>query len=76
MQEPITILGFVVGGTQIVKDLGFVSGNWLKAVAVILGGVATYLTVYEPMLWEQLTGLIVAIGGTGGVSYIKSLLGK
>jgi len=74
--EELTLAAFVIGGTQVVKDLGLVNGQWLKAVAVVLGGLGGYLVTFDPALWEQMTGLVVALSGTGGVSFLKQLLNK
>lgn len=70
MESTITIGAFVLGVTQIIKDFGLVRGQYLKLVAVLLGALAMYLTVYRPETWETVSSICLAAGITGSVSFI------
>jgi len=71
MNETLTIAAFVLGATQIVKDLGWVNGQYLKLLAVAFGALATYLSLYMPELYASLSAMLVATGVTGTVSFIN-----
>lgn len=75
MDASITIGAFAIAVTQIFKDLG-VTGHWLKLVCVLVGAFATYMTTYQPALWQALIPLWAALTGTGGVSFVPDLLQK
>lgn len=68
--DSLTIGAFVVGFTQIIKDHGLVQGKALQLVAIALGAVATYLTQYQPDLWNSLSTVLLAVGATGAVSFV------
>jgi len=68
--EEFSILVFVLGTTQIIKDAGFVRGTALQVVAVVLGGLATYMSIYQPLLLVQITPLLQVLGLTGGISFL------
>ena len=74
MENTLTITAFVLGMTQIVKDMGWVSGQYLKLVAFALGGFATLVTMYYPEVWASLSEVFIAVGVTGGVSFVDERL--
>ncbi len=76
MENTLTITAFVLGMTQVVKDLGWLSGQPLKLLAIVLGGFATFVTLYYPEVWEQLTAVLIAVGVTGGVSFVDERLDR
>lgn len=71
MESTLTIAAFVLGMTQVIKDGGFITGQWLKLVAVALGAFATFLSLYYPELWQQLSAILVSVGVTGSVSFVN-----
>ncbi len=75
MNSSLTIGAFAIGATQLVKDLGL-QGQWLKLVCVAAGAIATYMTIYQPMLWANLSGLLISAAATGGISLIHDLIEK
>ena len=70
MESTITIGAFVLGVTQIIKDFGLDRGQYLKLIAILLGALAMYLTVYRPETWETVSSICLAAGITGSVSFI------
>ena len=68
----MTVVGLTLGLTQLLKDAGFVTGQSLKVLAVLIGGIATYASIYHPEIWAQITPILHAIGITGGVSFLDS----
>jgi len=70
MNEPLTITAFIIGITQLVKDTGIITGQTLKAVAIIAGGVAGYMSLYQPEMWASISSLIYALTATGLVSFV------
>lgn len=69
--ETLTVSAFVLGMTQLVKDSGFVTGQWLKLVAVVLGAFATFVSMNYPDVWQQLSNILLAVGVTGTVSFLN-----
>lgn len=74
--DTVTIGAFVVGMTQIIKDYSGIRGEYLKFVAIALGGIAAYLTQYYPELWSQISTILLAVGATGSVSFMDERLNK
>lgn len=72
METGLTVTAFVLGVTQLVKDWGLVKGQYLQLVAIALGGLATWLIMYQPELWDVLSNIFLAAGITGTVSMVKS----
>lgn len=72
--DTLTISAFVVGATQLVKDYGLVQGRGLQLVAVAFGAFATYLSLYQPEIWLQLSSILLAVGATGTVSFVDERL--
>jgi len=72
----MTVVGFVLGTTQLLKDGGFVTGDSLKVTAVILGAIATYISVYHPETWNGITPVIQALRVTGGISFVDDRIKK
>lgn len=73
MDSPLAIGAFTIGATQLLKKAG-VSGNWLILVCVLAGGLASYMTAYQPELWAKLSELLVALTATGLVSFTDDRL--
>ena len=73
MGTELTVTAFVLGVTQIIKDIGLVQGKYLQIVAIALGGAATWLIMYQPELWASLSNIILAAGITGTVSLVKQV---
>jgi len=76
MNETLTVTAFVLGMTQVVKDLGWVSGQYLKLFAFVLGGFAAFVTLHYPEVWAQLSDVLIAVGVTGGVSFVDERLDR
>jgi hypothetical protein len=76
MNETLTIGTFVLGMTQLIKDSGYVQGKMLQLVAVVLGAFATLASIYYPDVWAQLSGILLAAGITGTVSFADEKLEK
>ena len=71
--EQLSIAAFVLGATQIVKSLGILPKKWTPVVAILLGGGATYLSLYQVDLWQQLSLFLIGLTTTGLVSFGKEL---
>lgn len=69
MENALTIGAFVFGLTQMIKETGYVKGEWLKLVAIVLGAIGTFISMYYPEMWQQLSAILIAVGVTGGVSF-------
>ena len=76
MQETLTIGAAVLGITQIIKDTGYVDTKWLQLVAVGLGAIFTLASLYYPEIWRDITGVLIAAGITGGVSFVNEQRSK
>ena len=76
MENSLSILAFVVGFTQLIKDTKIVKGQWLKLVAIGLGGLGSYLFQYHPNLWIGMSEVILAASATGIVSFAGELKKK
>lgn len=75
MVETIAVSAFSVGVTQLFKKAG-VPGNWLILVCVLAGSFATYMTQFQPELWEQVSLILTALTSTGLVSFADERLKK
>jgi len=69
--ETLTVGAFVLGMTQLIKDTGLVKGQALKVLAVLIGGVATYVSIYHAGIWDQISILLISLGVTGSVSFVN-----
>lgn len=76
MESSLSIIAFTVGFTQLIKDTGVVKGQWLKIVAICLGGLGSYLFQYHPNLWIGMSEVILAASATGLVSFAGDLKKK
>jgi|TARA_R100001530_G_scaffold18915_3_gene16078 hypothetical protein len=74
--EVLSISAFVVGVTQIIKKTGMLPSNYIPAVATILGGVATYLSVYQVDMWANISLYLIGLTATGLVSFGKEIRKK
>jgi hypothetical protein len=70
--ETISLAIFCTGVTQLAKKLGL-QGNILVLVCVAAGAVYTYLSTYQPGLWQTLEGVLLAAGFAGNVALVKEI---
>lgn len=75
MDAPLTIAAFSLGTTQLVKKLG-VQGNWLILVCLLCGAVASYMTMYQPEIWANMSHILIALSTTGVVSFVDDRLSR
>lgn len=71
------IVPFVTGVTSLVKKLG-IKGDWLILVCCVTGGLATYLSTYQPQLWSSAPMIIAGITAiaSGNVSLLTDFVTK
>ena len=70
----------IAGWTQLISDIierfmkqyksDFRLGEWKQFIALLLGALGTYLSLYQPELLNQIAILISGGGATGLISFI------
>jgi hypothetical protein len=73
MTEVLSITAFVVGVTQIIKKTELLPARFTPLVATLLGGAATYLSMYQTDLWANVSIFLIGLTTTGLVSFGKEV---
>lgn len=73
MNESLSIAAFVLGVTQIVKKTELIPARFTPLIATLLGGAATYLSVYQADLWSNVSALLIGLTTAGIVSFGKEV---
>ena len=83
MENPEVLTAYaaiIAGWTQLISDsverfalsrgVTLKLGDWKQVIALLLGGLGTYLSLYQPELFQQIAILISGGGATGLVSFV------
>ena len=73
MNESLSIAAFVLGVTQIIKKTELIPARFTPLIATLLGGAATYLSVYQVDLWSNVSSLLIGLTTAGIVSFGKEV---
>jgi hypothetical protein len=73
MTEVLSISAFVVGVTQIIKTSQLLPARFTPLVATLVGGAATYLSMYQADLWANVSIFLIGLTTTGIVSFGKEI---
>lgn len=74
--ETLSIGAFVIGSTQIIKSLGILPKSLTPVIAILIGAGATYLSMYQVDLWQQMSLFLIGLTTTGLVSFGKEVTKK
>ena len=73
MTEALSISAFVIGVTQLIKGTEVIPHRFIPLFATLLGGGATYMSMYQVELWANISLFLIGLTTTGLVSFGKEI---